>query len=533
MKRLKDPIYGYIELDDEVCSNYVDTPEFQRLRRIVQTSYAPLYPSALHNRFVHSLGVYHLGLHVAKSLDRSVKKLFSDDDKVLGHWKKAVGTYKLACLLHDFAHSPFSHAGEIFYRPYGYDSLDDELAALVGDPDFSEDVNEFKGSRSAAPHELMSAILALEKFGHDIPLSALFARCITGYQHQSCVEAEDYLDNILIQMLNSNTIDVDRLDYLIRDSYVVGFDSIAIDYVRLLDGLRIIRKGSGYQLAYYKTSISVLENVIYARDYEKKWIQSHPAVLYDQYLVQYAIRTVNDKFKSPDGKKLLCKDALTNSGVTDEDGRLVRLASDDDIVFLAKNCYRDSLIDEYFDRAHRSHPVWKSEAEYRANFSLNRQELEAAKEMESIMAELEKSLRNIEREPILDASAIEFLEEELRATQGVSRQEKKRRQSLERQLDLLEGLKDFSTEHNLEFSYVLIRATSFKSGFRDGSLGDLRIVFSEEESGASFLFKDVAESLVAADNPELAPFYIYHKSANLEKFPRKEFVQFLKACFEL
>ena len=60
-KKFRDPIYGYIEIEESVVHNIVDTATFQRLRNIRQTSYGPLYPSALHNRFVHSLGVYHLG----------------------------------------------------------------------------------------------------------------------------------------------------------------------------------------------------------------------------------------------------------------------------------------------------------------------------------------------------------------------------------------------------------------------------------------------------------------------------------------
>ena len=60
MKQIKDPIYGYIDLED-FCFPLIDTAEFQRLRNIVQTGYQALYPSALHNRFVHSIGVYHLG----------------------------------------------------------------------------------------------------------------------------------------------------------------------------------------------------------------------------------------------------------------------------------------------------------------------------------------------------------------------------------------------------------------------------------------------------------------------------------------
>lgn len=60
MKRLKDPIYGYIDIDDDIIDYIIDTATFQRLRTIIQTSYAPLFASAVHNRFVHSLGVYHL-----------------------------------------------------------------------------------------------------------------------------------------------------------------------------------------------------------------------------------------------------------------------------------------------------------------------------------------------------------------------------------------------------------------------------------------------------------------------------------------
>lgn len=65
-KKLKDPIYGYISIPTEYVEKIIDTAPFQRLRRIIQTSYAPLYSSAVHNRFVHSMGVFYLG-EIAKS----------------------------------------------------------------------------------------------------------------------------------------------------------------------------------------------------------------------------------------------------------------------------------------------------------------------------------------------------------------------------------------------------------------------------------------------------------------------------------
>ena len=66
-KRFKDPIYGYIEIEEELITQVVDSASFQRLRDVIQTSYSPLYASAVHNRFVHSIGVYHLGCVASKA----------------------------------------------------------------------------------------------------------------------------------------------------------------------------------------------------------------------------------------------------------------------------------------------------------------------------------------------------------------------------------------------------------------------------------------------------------------------------------
>lgn len=73
MKQVKDPIYGYVDIDD-ICIPLIDTSEFQRLRNIIQTGYQSLYPSALHNRFVHSIGVYHLGKKAFDCFAKNVKE---------------------------------------------------------------------------------------------------------------------------------------------------------------------------------------------------------------------------------------------------------------------------------------------------------------------------------------------------------------------------------------------------------------------------------------------------------------------------
>ena len=111
IKRLKDPIYGYISVNSKILHEIVDTAAFQRLRRIRQTSYEPLYSAALHNRFIHSLGVYHLGCIASSAMKDNIGK-----SKYKNDWKKEwEDDFKLACLLHDVGHSPFSHSGEKLY----------------------------------------------------------------------------------------------------------------------------------------------------------------------------------------------------------------------------------------------------------------------------------------------------------------------------------------------------------------------------------------------------------------------------------
>ena len=111
MKQVKDPVYGYIEFDEFYWEQLIDTPEFQRLRHISQTGYRALFPSAHHNRFVHSLGVAHLGSAGFASFRANVEQEYAD-----APWECLRNTSVVACLLHDVGHAPFSHTGEKFYE---------------------------------------------------------------------------------------------------------------------------------------------------------------------------------------------------------------------------------------------------------------------------------------------------------------------------------------------------------------------------------------------------------------------------------
>ena len=102
-KIINDPVYGFISLENKLIFQIVEHPHFQRLRRISQLGLTYLvYPGANHTRFQHALGAYHLmGRAVAELKSKSVE--ISDEEAI---------AVRIAILLHDLGHGPFSHALE-------------------------------------------------------------------------------------------------------------------------------------------------------------------------------------------------------------------------------------------------------------------------------------------------------------------------------------------------------------------------------------------------------------------------------------
>ena len=91
-KSLKDAIHGYIKLEEPFW-RIVDTVEFQRLKWIEQTSYRVLYPSARHDRFIHSVGVYHLG---TRAISGFLQNSSPDDQELINKYKNS---FLMACIL--------------------------------------------------------------------------------------------------------------------------------------------------------------------------------------------------------------------------------------------------------------------------------------------------------------------------------------------------------------------------------------------------------------------------------------------------
>jgi hypothetical protein len=187
MKTVRDPIHLNIELDD-LALELVDTPEFQRLRRIKQLGYANLlYPGANHTRFEHSLGTYYLALCAGSSLKRE-------------GWLDADSYDKLraAALLHDLGHGPFSHISE-------------------------ELIQEIKN----ISHEELSCRIIRETNIKDI---------LAGYGLESSDIAELILGKGRFGSLIAGDLDVDRMDYLLRDAHYTGI-RITTDTARIISKL--------------------------------------------------------------------------------------------------------------------------------------------------------------------------------------------------------------------------------------------------------------------------------------------------------
>lgn len=221
MKLFTDPVYGYIAVEDYFIP-LIDTPEYQRLRNIFQTGYQALYPSAFHNRFVHSLGVFHLGEKAFICFRRNVCDSESNLPKYK-NWGRLQKSFLCACLLHDVGHSPFSHSGEDLYKK----STDFRLEFKKIFPKSVDFIDYIE--QHSKPHEAMSALIGLGMLreckvqGID---KELFIRAITGAKYQSGDEYDISIKNAVIEMLNGSIIDVDKLDYLLRDAYVTGYNTI-------------------------------------------------------------------------------------------------------------------------------------------------------------------------------------------------------------------------------------------------------------------------------------------------------------------
>ena len=361
-KKIKDSVHGYISIPVVLFSSFIDTPHFQRLRRIEQTSMRSLYPSARHDRFIHSLGTFHLGQIAVTHLRDS------DHDGILSD--SMCRSFLIACLLHDCGHAPFSHTFEnCFGRPSKFRNLFQKL--VPGETLFLQDLGD---SPDAKPHEYLSALIAIHVYSESIraldadPL--LVARMIVGAKF-----AENRPENALIELLNGRAIDVDKLDYVVRDIYLSGIKHAQVDIDRLLSSILIKQDKSAYRICFRKTALSTVNSVVEVKNFLDQWVFSHHIVQYEQYMLKKCVAELACHLYSgenDDGalEKLFNPNTYLNMEVEDFPKADYPMLCDDDLVFLIKNNDLPHT-DEWLFRQYRMKPLWKSYYEFKRLFTKN------------------------------------------------------------------------------------------------------------------------------------------------------------------
>ncbi len=217
VKYIRDPVHGYISIT-EVEKRIIDTWPVQRLRGIKQLSIASIvYPGGEHTRFSHALGAMHVAGQIADSLKKGVG--VSDEEKQL---------VRLASLLHDIGHGPFSHSfEELLVKKLGVNH-EQMGERVVRESELADALNDC-GFR---PAEVIELAFGKESSGKR-------------YLHQ----------------ITSSQVDADKMDFLVRDSYYTGVEYGRIDISRLIQAMDVC----GNDIAIDLKALYALEAFIIAR----------------------------------------------------------------------------------------------------------------------------------------------------------------------------------------------------------------------------------------------------------------------------
>ena len=238
-KIINDPVYGFITIDHPLLLQIISHPYYQRLRRIHQMAFAHLvYPGAVHTRLHHSLGAFHLMCNALNELDNKGIDI-TPEEKIAA---------KAAILLHDAGHGPFSHALENI---------------LIRD----------------ASHEDIS-ILIMRRMNEELNGQLDMAiRIFTNQYHKQ-----------FLHQLVSGQLDVDRMDYLTRDSFFTGVSEGVIGYDRILKMLTV-HEG---QLMVEEKAIYSIEKFLVSRRLMYWQVYLHKTVLSAEMMLVNIVRRAKE-----------------------------------------------------------------------------------------------------------------------------------------------------------------------------------------------------------------------------------------------
>lgn len=210
-KVFRDPIHGQIIVDNQIIMDLINTPEFQRLRRIKQLGTSSFtFHGAEHSRFGHCLGVYEITRQMCNYFQRNYPQQHPDD----GLWDDRERPVALcAALLHDLGHGPYSHTFEHIFHT-NHEQITRKLIT-----DSSTNINKI-----------------LQRVSPDFP-------------HQVASVIDHTYENPQVVQMISSQVDADRMDYLQRDAYYTGTNYGKFDLDRVLHVMRPVKSGIAFEIS--------------------------------------------------------------------------------------------------------------------------------------------------------------------------------------------------------------------------------------------------------------------------------------------
>ncbi|MBL7773048.1 MAG: HD domain-containing protein [Chitinophagaceae bacterium] len=237
-KIINDPVHGFITIDDKLIYDLLAHPYFQRLRRIKQMALAYLvYPGAVHTRLHHALGAYHLMYKVLIELRLKGISITAEEEQAV----------KIAILLHDIGHAPFSHA------------LEHSLVSVH--------------------HEEIS-LLIMQKLNEEF--DGQLQRAIEIFKGT-------YSKKFLHQLVSSQ-LDMDRLDYLARDSFFTGVSEGVIGYDRIIKMITVLND----ELVVEEKGIHSVENFLIARRLMYWQVYFHKTVMSSEMMLVQILKRAKE-----------------------------------------------------------------------------------------------------------------------------------------------------------------------------------------------------------------------------------------------
>ena len=269
-KIICDPVHGDIGLS-ELEQRLIDSPSFQRLRHLKQLGLASLvYPNASHSRFAHSLGVFHIMGRIIDLLVQKGQVQPKDKPKL-----------RLAALLHDIGHYPYSHLMELLDKDIHRPNY------LVG-PNRSGSTTE-KPRRRYPLHEKIGQIVITERLDVAGTLTG------SGFDPEEIAKIiRGEHNNPVYNQLIHSSLDVDRMDYLVRDSLGTGVPYGHIDINYILNNLDVAPDG---EIVVTHKAAAAVEHFLVARYFMHKTVYMHKTTFAFEALMRHILFLLREKGK--------------------------------------------------------------------------------------------------------------------------------------------------------------------------------------------------------------------------------------------